>query len=267
MSEEETSGLMKQGIELMQSGKQMDALAYFDRALELRLQLPRKVPMNAYALAACWLNRAEALTRLGAEYLTLTLAAYDEAITLLYTLPLSEDIRFSRRLAIAQQNRALLLPKQEGIAALLEAIAVVEQAEAMPPRERDYLLAVAWLNLSNVRAEEGDARKALTLAKPFEHEEVVSAEIGIKCRHVLCQILSSRLVNQGVLEDVHEATDLAEEGLALAHEWERRGVQTFSDLAADLFRFGARVYARYQPRFLSEFLAEQARVNGEFDAR
>ncbi len=35
------------------------------------------------------------------------------------------------------------------------------------------------------------------------------------------------------------------------------GVDRFRNLASDLFRFGARVYAYYQPHFLHEFLSEQ----------
>jgi hypothetical protein len=45
--------------------------------------------------------------------------------------------------------------------------------------------------------------------------------------------------------------------LGLVREWERRGVDCFRDLASDLFRFGARVYGRYQPHFLHEFLSEE----------
>ena len=59
------------------------------------------------------------------------------------------------------------------------------------------------------------------------------------------------------MADVHDATDLADEGLGLVRAWERRGVDRFRNLAADLFRFGARVYAYYQPHFLLEFFNEQ----------
>ena len=55
-------------------------------------------------------------------------------------------------------------------------------------------------------------------------------------------------------EDVHEATDAVDDGLALVRSWEQRGVRCFRPLAFDLFRFGARVYARYQPQFLEEFI-------------
>ncbi len=116
--------------------------------------------LHAYGLAACWLNRAEALTSLGPAYHALALDAYDEALALLRSLPLGADVRFSRRLAIAHQNRALVLAAQnppetaDAIAALVDAIAVLDHAEAMDAPERDYLLAVVWMNLANIQASE-----------------------------------------------------------------------------------------------------------------
>src|SRR5690348_13469524 len=59
-----------------------------------------------------------------------------------------------------------------------------------------------------------------------------------------------------MLEDVHDATDLVDEGLSLVRCWEQRGLTHFRGLAGDLFRFGARVYGGYQPHFLSEFVRE-----------
>ena len=104
---------MKEGIRVLQSQDDVDAaLLQFDRALELRRRLPAEVPIHAYGLAACWLNRAEALTCLGPTHHALALNAYDEALKLLRPLPLGEDARFSRRLAIAHQNRALVLAAQ-----------------------------------------------------------------------------------------------------------------------------------------------------------
>ena len=93
--------------------------------------------MHAYGLAACWLNRAEALTRLGPAQHAQTLHAYDEALALLRSLPLADDVRFSKRLAIAHQNRALVLAAQnppattDAIASLHEAVAALDHAEAM----------------------------------------------------------------------------------------------------------------------------------------
>jgi hypothetical protein len=273
----EASVFMKKGIRLAQSGNDVDALPYLDHARELRRQLPTEVPIHAYGLAACWLNRAEALTRLAPERHTLALSAYDEALALLRPLPLGEDPRFSKRLAIAHQNRALVLAAQDppatadAIAALVNAIAVLDHAEAMAAAERDYLLGVVWMNLANVQASEDTivsdaaaleaARRALALVTLREREDAAAAEAGLKARHVVCQIAGRRLSRptqrETVMADVGEATDFAEEGLSLVYEWERRGVDRFRNLAADLFRFGARVYGHFQPHFLEEFLSEQ----------
>lgn len=268
---------MNEGIRLTQSGNDVDALPYFDRALELRRRLPTDVPIHAYGLAACWLNRAEALTRLGPAHHALSLSAYDEALALLRPLPLGDDMRFSKRLAIAHQNRALVLAARsppataDAIAALVDAIEVLDHAKAMEVPERDYLLAVVWMNLANIQASEATilsdraasdaARRALALVKIQEREDTAAAEAGLKARHVLCHIAARRLSvpaeKEMVMPDVHDATDLADEGLALVREWERRGVDRLRNLASDLFRFGARVYACYQPQFLDEFLSEQ----------
>jgi len=269
---------MKKGIRLMHSGKQADtALHYFDRALELRRRLPTEVSVYAYGLAACWLNRAEALTCLGPAHHALALRAYDESLALLRPLPLGDDARFSRRLAIAHQNRALVLAAQnplalaDAIVALVDAIAVLDHAETMDAAERDDLLAVVWMNLANLQASEATivsdlaareaARRALALVQAHEHQDAAAALTGLKSRHVLCQIVARRLSVQAesetVIEDVHDATDLADEGLGLVREWERRGIDHFRNLASDLFRFGARVYAYYQPHFLDEFISEQ----------
>ena len=64
----QASVFMKQGIRLMDNARPeaiAAALGYFDRALELRRGLPFETsPMLRYDLAACWLNRADALVRL-----------------------------------------------------------------------------------------------------------------------------------------------------------------------------------------------------------
>jgi len=274
----QASLFIEEGIRLMQSRNDADAaLLWFDRALELRLRLPTEVPIHAYGLAACWLNRAEALTCLGPAHHALALRAYDEALVLLGPLPLGDDARFSKRLAIAHQNRALVLAAQnppatvDAIAASVDAIAVLDQAHAMDAREREYLLAVACMNLANIQASEDTivsdlaaqqaARRALALVTAYEHEDAAAAEAGLKARHVLCRIAGRRLSVQAesktVMTDVHDATDLAEEGLELVREWERRGIDRFQPLASDLFRFGARVYAYFQPHFLDEFVSEQ----------
>lgn len=273
----QASSFMKEGMRLAQSGNDVEALPYFDRALELRRQLPTKVPIHAYGLAACWLNRAESLTRLGPDHYAEALRGYDEALVLLRPLPLGDDPRFSKRLAIAHQNRALVLIAQnppattDAIAAMGDAITVLDHAVAMDAAERDFLLAVVSMNLANAEVSQDtmesnlaaseSAHRALALVKDREHEDATVAEVGLKARHVLCQIAARRLSvqtqNETMSADVHEATDLADEGLDLVREWEQHGVDRFRDLASDLLRFGARVYAHFQPHFLEEFLSDQ----------
>jgi hypothetical protein len=85
--------------------------------------------------------------------------------------------------------------------------------------------------------------------------------VGLNARHALCRIAATRLAavsaaQDAMPDDVHEATDAVDDGLALIARWEQQGVDRFRRLAADLIRFGARVYLIYQPQFLEEFLNE-----------
>ena len=274
----QASIFMEQGLRLMDGTRPEAigaALGYFDRALELRRGLPIETsPMLRYDLAACWLNRADALVRPGkSKQIQLALCAYDEAIALLRDLPLHEDSRFPRRLAIAHQNRGLAL-QSHAIAAAIEgfsrSIEILENEHAARITDRLYLLAAVWMNLAGARlAEESTqgerlaeeaARRAVTLVADLETDDVHAAEVGMKARHVLCQAIAQRLsethMHGRIPDAVHEATDAAECGLALARRWEKNGVDRFRSIAHDLFLFGMRVYAGYQPQFLAEFVSE-----------
>ncbi len=295
----EASRLMKEGIRLRDESPS-EALDRFDRALDLRRRLPiDEVPVLRYDLAACWLNRAEALLRVGSQATVagdwggLALQAYDEALALLRTLPLDDDPRFARRLAIAWQNRGRLLgllasrapggrDTPKAIASFMEAMTVLERHGALVS-DRQPLLAAIWMNTANawmLDAQEQEqahrhrhehaiaatqaadaARQAMALVEALEQEDADAAEVGLHARHVLCRALAATTLavepaTAVVADDVHAATDLADDSLALVEQWERRGVTRFRALAADFFRFGAQVYAIHQPRFLPEFLQE-----------
>jgi tetratricopeptide (TPR) repeat protein len=273
---------MKRGIRLLGDtppGAVHEALGCFDRALELRRRLPiETAPLLRYGLAACWLNRAEALMRLGeAASIDLALRAFDEALVLLRELPLGADARFPKRLAIAHQNRGLALQARDGtgadaaIAAFADAIAILDREQAALIPERDYLLAAVWMNLANARsakataASDSQARaaalRAIALVAHLEAHDADAAEVGLKARHVLCRTLANQLsLNTGsgeaIGDDVHEATDAVDEGLDLVRRWEHQGVARFRGIAHDLFRFGARVYEKFQAQFLDEFILE-----------
>ncbi len=271
----EASVLMKRGLALLTepgADSVTAALACFDSALDLRRRLPiGTVPTFSYGLAACWLNRAEALMRLG--QLQPAVDAFDEAIALMRALPLHDDPRFARRSIIAHQNRGRALHSQERVAdavdAFHEAKSILEQGHDIA--DRDYLLAAIWVNLANAHAAQAtaddDSRardaalRAVALVSRLEEADADAAEAGLMARHVLCHTVARTLSDRRLeapspSDDVHEATDLADEGLHLIRRWEQKGVTRFRALAVDLFRFGARVYARYQPQFLPEFLLE-----------
>lgn len=284
----QASVLMKRGIGLLAANRPdsaAQALVLFDSALELRRRLPvETVPLFAYGLAACWLNRAEVLMRLPSAdggNAVAALHAYDEAIRLLRNLPFDENAKIPRRLAIAYQNRGLALQFQgrSGIAAVctafFDAIAVLDHAESALIPDRQYLQGAVWSNLANTWACASDAgslalarnaaRRAIALVSDLEMNDANAAEVGLKARHVLCQTVALTL-SQGTtkgetdLDTVHEATDAADDGLALARYWEQKGVARFRDIACDLFRFGALVYARFQPHFVDEFVGDNLDV-------
>lgn len=270
---------MKRGIGLLARATARDAteaLACFDQALSLRSTLEAdRLPRFAYSTAACWLNRAEALTQLGRT--VEAVHSCDQAMALLRGLPLEEDPRYRRRLALAHQNRGLALAAlgpdrtAEATRAFNDAIDLLSEPGAAAIADRTYMLAVAWLNLANLEtavhdtaAEERSldaALRALALVSQSEEDDVAAAEIGLKARHIQCQRLARRLSepaqgDEGIMADVHAATDAVDNGLSLVRRWEARGVRSFQPIALGLFQFGAMIYQRHQPQFLEDFLKD-----------
>jgi hypothetical protein len=253
-----------------------EALEFFDRARRLRTRLPlHSVPDFRYSLAACWLNRAEALMMAEPPQVQPAIDAFDEAIALLADLPLDSDRRFRRRLAIAHQNRGLALAARSPASATAvssafeHALAALGTPDRTEPDDR-YLLGAILVNLASAEAgrrtdshlsAREHARRAMAVVAGETGEQVRAAEVDLKARHVLCRLAAERLsgtpaVLDIVGDDLHETTDLVDDGLRLVRDWERRGDHRFRGLARDLVRFGARVYARFQPQFVNEFLAE-----------
>src|SRR5689334_6467685 len=81
----DASELMKRGLALMEQDDPQavaEAVRCFDEALALRRALPyQEVPLLRFGLAACLLNRADALARLATgDTLDTLLDAYDESI-------------------------------------------------------------------------------------------------------------------------------------------------------------------------------------------
>lgn len=277
----DASVLMKLGIALLEErrpGAAAEALEFFNRALQMRLELPTGGdPFQAYLVAACWLNRGDALMQLAeADKVPAAINSYDEGIDVMSRVPLDDDPRYPRRLAMGLQNRGLALLAHggrvsEALDSFEQSLDMLESDAASPLADRDYLLAGVWANIAIARAADetpasdalsrAAALRAIGLAATFEADDVPSAEVGLKARYVLCQVIAGELpatVKRGTSmpEAVHEATDHAEAGLALARRWEAKGELRFWPLAHDLYRFAEAVYERYQPQFLQEFRSE-----------
>jgi tetratricopeptide (TPR) repeat protein len=268
---------MQEGLSRLAAGTPESlaaAIPHFDRAIALRQQLIASGQTGwAFGVAAGWLNRGECLLRIGdAASLAAALPAFDEGIRLLLLLGWTTETKVRRRLAIAWQNRGLVLQAignqfEESRRSFAQAIQLLEDEPAAAIDDRAIMLATVWTNLASACAERSDqealeravdaAQEALRHIDPSAAtEDLRLAEPAVKARHALCRALASRLSAASTGEALHAATDAVDEGLALARQWEQKGVDRFRDLATDLLRFGSRVYAKHQPQFLDEFLVE-----------
>jgi tetratricopeptide (TPR) repeat protein len=271
---------MKRGIALLEENTVSSlnqAIGCFDKAIELRSALPLDSNHRfRYGLAAGWMNRGDALTRLGSsKYYSEALRSYDEALKYLCFLPLDEDPLFRKRMAVAWINRGVTLLAQgldfrEAERSFKQGIALLDHAQAADIAERNQLLGCAWMNVANTllrlaQPRLNDARESAKTALKYlaevENADAVSAEAGLKARHILCQAIVRLSAEQShnesaARESLIEAMDAVDGGLKLAREWELRNVTRFRPLTSELFSFGVRAYQMCQPQFLVEFISE-----------
>jgi hypothetical protein len=257
-----------------------EAVRCYDSAIALLSALRTDDPAtNQRDLAIAWMNRGNALHKQATpESAIQAVRAYDEAIALLGGLPGKENHSWRNSLGAAWMNRGLALHQQgtaESVAAAVhshgEAIAVLR---SLPLDESPWYrrnLAAAYMNQANALldsqspdrlAAAGDAaRAALT---PIAREETVdplAADLALKARRVLCDMLGQQLAVNETLglsnaAAADEASDAIDASLTLVRHWEQQGVRNFRFIAARLFRFGANFYRLHQPHFLAEFLLE-----------
>ncbi len=261
---------MHRGIDLLHSNPAdlEEAVRCFDHAIALRRALATlEKPHDRYLLAGSWLNRGDALARMGGDdQLSRAMVSYDEALALLRGLPLREDPLFPRRLAIAWINRGnAVSDAAETVHSFREALAVLDDDAAAAIADRALLRAGAQINLAGSLLNISDppipqarqlARQAISLLKESERNDLAAAEAGFKARHILCRTLAAESRDGKTVppEFIAAATDVVDEGLALARHWEQRGEVSFRGLAADLFRFGCRLYQPGPAQFLAEFI-------------
>jgi len=252
-----------------------EALGASDRAIEFLGRLPIGAhPRFRHNLAAAWMGRADVLARIdAASGRAEALCSYGRAIEIARDLPLDEKASFRILFASCWINRGNLLQAMGGAEALSAAVGSYDAALAalgnLPQsghRLAGHRSATAWTNRgeAHLRLAQCDsagkaahsARMALAQIEGGGPEMPASAERGLGALRVLARALES--LPSGA-NRVAELTDIAEQGVELALGFRDRATDLFDPLVAWFFSFGCRVYGRWQPQFLAEFIDDVLR--------
>ncbi len=252
------------------------ALRHYEQAIALLRTLPVAQPEVRHQLALAAMNRGNALQRHNTpETLDRAIQAYDEAIAFFRTLPLDAQPDARNSLGAAWMNRGHAFHLKNEAAALAESVRSQQEAiailgtlplEAHPSFRLN--LAAAWMNQANAllaideddRAAEA-ARESTSLAAPFERQQPALADVALKARRACCEAIGRLLYRSSRRSEptdalADEASDLVDDGLAVARHWEALGVPHFRATAMRLYAFGAQLYRLHLPDFLAEFLLE-----------
>jgi hypothetical protein len=191
------------------------------------------------SLGAAWMNRGQALHRLGRDRLADAAASQRTAIAWLARIPREGNPAPTCNLAGAQVNLANVLLDLGGNHQLIEA--------------RDI------------------ARAALVTLAPLEGRALVADDLSLRARRSLCDALGQLLAADAISAATQEAIaeeigDAIEDGLALSRRCEQQPQWgALREVTLRLFRIGARLYALHQPHFLGEFLLEHLDRPTRFD--
>lgn len=259
--------LLRQGQALESEGRLDAALTCYERARSILENV--ESPTAGRSLGVICMNRGSVLSRMGALQFSAALDAYDEAIALKRRSGAEDAIS----LAAALMNRGLLLHRLHGTREAAAALAAYGEAIALlrprlPSARTPWIkrnLAGTLLNRANLLLDlaafddaYAAAREMLALAAATERAEIVDADLALKARRALCDVLGQRLVAQDADQEAlaHEAADFVDEALELARHWQAAGRDCFRPVARRLFYFGAQLYRLHQPHFLAEFIQE-----------
>lgn len=230
------------------------------------------------------MNRGHELALRGdGSSLAAAVDAYGEAIALLRRVPVAENPSWANSLGAALMNRGQLLHRLHGLAQAAVALAAFDQAESVlrtiPADDNPWPrrnLAGTLVNRANLQLDCGrlaaaaaDASDALQLAAPTERSEMIDGDLALKARRALGDALGHQLVAPDADQEAiaRQASDVADDALALIRHWNGHTIPAFRLLALRFFRYGAHLYRFHQSHFLAEFLAENLPPDdGEFRA-
>ena len=264
-----------------------EAVQCYDHAIRLLQDYQAGDTESIQELAIAWMNRGNVLQKHSSvEAIQRAVESYDQAIALFSELPSTDDSALINSLGAAWLNRAHAL-QQLGISHQSEAIRSCEQAVTILgrlPLETHLAgrlnLAGAHINFAHLilastdkkRYEHAHAAAAAALKLSVEHElkRAGFAEIGLKARRVLCEVIGQWLIESNEPPRHHQliatASDAVDTGLTLARRWESLDASQFRPLAERLFRFGTAFYRRHQPHFLADFVLENVDCDHTSDA-
>lgn len=250
-----------------------EALGAFDRAVELLERLPLgAVPRFRHNLGAAWMNRADACMQIGTtSSLTMARRAYARAIEIAGELPLDEKPSFRVLLASCWLNLGNL---EQRLSRFPEAVLDYDRALAalgILPRCGHRLArhhaATAWTNRGEAllciagvgESAVESAKNALLQVEGRPLDSLAEAKLKLRALRVLARGRESLLCAEGSpksAEQVAGLTDIAERALDLALGIRGRDSEMFDPFLLWFFSFGSRIYGRYQPQFLAEYLKE-----------
>lgn len=273
MRQDEANQRTRAGIARMEAGDWSGALEWFEQAIAIRRELPwREQPLIAWGLAAGLMNRGDVLRRLDAPRREEALASYEQAIEVLAVMPLDGNPAFRERLILAWLNRGTTAGDIQRTDLALDCFAKAESLLSESPTgfrpERILLESMLGVNRARVLLELGrvedacaESGRGVRVLRLLEPGEGLIAEAGIRARAMRCRALAEWLDSPGLQEPdgdwIAAATDAVEEAMAI---FRRSGMAR--DSAADLIRYGARIYRACQPQFLSAFLRECLEADG-----
>ena len=191
----EASVWMKRGIALLTENTAetlRQSLDCFDAAIKVRRTLPlAENSWYRYVLAAGWMNRGDALTRLGA--LDDAVASHDEALAILQTLDPEENPLFRKRLALAWMNRGVTLQQQGSQAAVVSfenAVALADEPDLLAASLTNFGNALLQFQAHDLAKARHAFQDALPLLADKEMTEPEAAQISLNARRGICRVIA-----------------------------------------------------------------------------